>query len=90
MGRAELRHELGHRGRRARGRGRDVGRRLFGRVPGRRGEIADNGWGEGSDVLWGEMLPEYVLGDGGCELGGCGVVGVGVEEVAGEGYCCLK
>ena len=41
-------------------------------------------------MLWGRVLSEYVLGDGDCELGGCGAVGVGVEEMAGEGYCCLK
>lgn len=41
-------------------------------------------------MLWGWVLSEYVLGDGGGELGGCGAVGVGVEEMAGEGYCCLK
>lgn len=41
-------------------------------------------------MLWGRVLSEYVLGDGGGELGGGGVVGVGVEEVAGEGYCCLE
>ena len=40
-------------------------------------------------MLWGEVLSEYVLGDGGGELGGCGFVGVGVEKVADEGHCCL-
>lgn len=41
-------------------------------------------------MLWGEVLSRNVFGDGGGELGGCGTVGVGVEEVAGEGYCCLR
>lgn len=41
-------------------------------------------------MLWGGVLSEYVLGDGGGELGGGGVVGVGLEEVAGEGDCCLE
>ncbi len=41
-------------------------------------------------MLRGGVLSEYVLGDGGGELGGGGVVGVGVEEVAGEGDCCLR
>ena len=89
MGRAELRHELGNRGRRAGGGCCDLGRCLFGGVPSRGGEIADYGRG-GADVLWGRVLSEYILGDGGCELGGCGAVGVGVEEVAGEGYCRIK
>lgn len=41
-------------------------------------------------MLWGGVLSQYVLGDGGGELGRGGVVGVGVEEVAGEGDCCLE
>ena len=59
-----------------------MGRRLFGGVSSRGGEVADYGRG-GAVVSWGWVLSEYVLGDDGCELGGCGVVGVGVEEVAG-------
>ena len=41
-------------------------------------------------MLWGSVLPKYVLGDDGRELGGCGFLGVGVEEVAGEGCRCVK
>lgn len=33
-------------------------------------------------MLWGGVLSADVFGHGGGELGRCGVVGVGVEEVA--------
>ena len=41
-------------------------------------------------MLWGPVLSEYVLGYGSGELGGGRAVGLGVEEVAEEGHCCLR